>query len=90
MNAEDFFKQPNIVQVQYENKSGGYDGREFSYVADVPLKVGDIVKAPTKYGDRQARVCRVDVPILSIGCKAGELRHITEAVPGGDIFAGFM
>ena len=86
------FEDLNLVQVQFESRNtpGMYTGKPFSYIADVPLKEGDIVKAPTKYGDRQARVFRVNVPLNEIQCRAGELRHITEAVPSGNLFTGFM
>ena len=66
-------------------------GTEFSYIADVPLNKGDVVDVPTRYGNREACVCRVGVPIGEIQCRVGELRHITDAAtPGGDIFKGFF
>lgn len=79
-----------LVQVQFEsrNNPGTFAGREFTYIADVSLIVGDIVNVPTKFGDRTARVCRVDVPIGDIQCRVGELRHITEAPYIGTLFAG--
>lgn len=83
----------NLVEVQFESryKPGTYNGKAYTYIADVALVVGDIVKVPTKSGDSTARVCRIDVPITDIQCKVGELRHITEAptVTGG-IFDGFF
>lgn len=84
---------PSIVAVQYESRyqPGTFTGTEFSYIADTALAVGDIVNAPTKFGERKARVSRVDVPIGEIQCRVGELRHITEApTVGGDLFAGFI
>lgn len=82
----------NFVNVQFrDRKSGEFSGREFSYIADVPLHKGDVVKVPTKYGTREGCISRVDVPIREIQCRVGELRHITEAAtPGGDIFKGFF
>lgn len=57
-----FFKD-NIVSVRYENsKSGGYSENAFSYYSEVPdIKVGDIVKVPTKYGERRAIVHKVGI-----------------------------
>lgn len=81
----------NLVEIQFESryKPGTFTGNAYTYIADVPLVVGDIVNVPTKYGDRTARVCRVDVPIGDIQCRVGELRHITEAPAiGGTLFAG--
>lgn len=82
----------NLVQVQFKSKYGDtYAGRPYTYVADVPLLVGDIVKVPTANGDSDARVCRIDVPESECGFPIDRLRHITEpATPGGDLFAGFF
>lgn len=81
-----------LVSVQFRNgKSGQFSGREFSYIADVPLNTGDVVNVPTKYGTKEACVCRVNVPVLALQCKVGELRHIKEpAIPCGDLFNGFF
>lgn len=82
----------NLVQVQFKSKYGNdYGGRPYTYVADVPLLVGDIVKVPTANGDSDARVCRIDVPESECGFPIERLRHITEpATPGGGMFAGFF
>ena len=82
----------NIVNVQFEDRRhpGYYSGGSYSYIADNPLAVGDIVKAPTRYGDSIAKVCRVNVPVTEIGCKVGELKHITEPATSGDLFSGFF
>lgn len=81
-----------LVNVQFrDRKCGEFTGREFSYIADVPLNKGDVVNVPTKYGQREGCISRVDVPIGDIQCRVGELRHITDsATPGGDIFKGFF
>lgn len=66
-------------------------GKEFSYIADVPLAKGDVVNVPTKYGPKECRVSRTGVPIGEIQCRVGQLLHITEpATPGGDLFKGFF
>lgn len=82
----------NLVQVQFrDRKSGEFSGREFSYIADVALQKGDVVNVPTRYGNRECCISRIDVPISEIQCRVGELRHITEApTPGGDLFKGFF
>ena len=82
----------NLVNVQFrDRKSGEFTGTEFSYIADVPLRTGDVVNVPTRYGTREGCISRVDVPIREIQCRVGELRHITDtATPGGDLFKGFF
>lgn len=83
--------QTNIVQVNFKNRYGeGYGGMNYTYIADVPLKVGDIVKVPTKYGDSEAKVCRVNVPEDEIRHFCGELKHITEPATPGDLFNDFF
>lgn len=82
----------DIVQVQFKSKYGDtYGGRPYSYVADIPVDVGDIVKVPTSNGDGEAKVCRVGVTEAECGFPVDRLRHITEpATPGGGMFAGFF
>lgn len=82
----------NIVQVQFKSRyRDEFCGNAYTYIADVPLLVGDIVKVPTKFGDSEARVCRIDVPESEIPAWCGELRHITEpASPSGTIFDDFF
>lgn len=87
------FKIPDLVQVQFESqhRPGTYAGGSYTYIADHPLVVGDIVNVPTKYGEREAKVTRTDVPVGEIQCRVGQLLHITDpAIPGGDLFAGFL
>lgn len=82
----------NLVNIQFrDRKTGEFMGREFSYIADVPLKKGDVVNVPTRYGNREGCISRVGVPIGELQCRVGELRHITDApTPGGDLFKGFF
>lgn len=82
----------NIVQVQFRSRYGsGFGGTNYTYIADVPLKVGDIVKVPTRYGDSEAKVSRIDVPADEVPTTFGGLLHITEsATPGDGIFDGFF
>ena len=68
------------VQFRSKTRSSVFGGPCYTYIADTPLEVGDIVKAPTKYGDQEAFVCRVDVPEAVAARFHGELRHITEPV----------
>ncbi len=70
---------------------GQYSGCKYTYIADHPVVVGDIVNVPTKYGDRKAKVVRTEVPIGDIQCRVGQILHITEpAIAGDDLFSGFF
>ena len=81
----------NIVQVQFKNRYGeGYGGTNYTYIADVPVSVGDIVKVPTRYGDSEAKVSRVNVPEDEIPPFCGELLHITVPATPGDLFNDFF
>lgn len=81
----------NYVQVQFKSRyRDGFGGAAYTYIADVPLAVGDIVKVPTKFGESDARVCRVNVPEDEVPAFFGELRHITTPVTAGDLFAEFF
>lgn len=88
----EFKVNANLVNVQFRDRtSGEFAGTEFSYIADIPLKKGDVVNVPTRYGPREGCISRVDVPINEIQCRVGELRHITEAAPhNSDTFKGFF
>ena len=81
--------ESKIVEIQFESRlnPGTFAGKEYSYIADIPVNVGDIVKAPTRNGVGTALVRRVDVPITEIQCRVGELRHITEASTTATLFA---
>lgn len=73
-------EKPNIVTVQFRTLYGdGYGGIGYNYIADEPLKVGDIVTVPTFHGDGEARVCRVDVPESDLPkwLTVKDLKHIT-------------
>ena len=80
-----------IVQVQFKNRfSNTYSGNAYTYRADMPVQVGDIVKVPTKFGESEAKVVRIDVPESEIPVWM-DLKHITEpATPGGSMFDEFF
>lgn len=82
----------NLVQVQFRNRFGeGYGGAAYTYAADVPLAVGDIVTVPTKFGESEARVCRVDVPEAEVEHFRDKLKHITQpASESESLFAEFF
>lgn len=53
-----------IVSVKYEDKytPKTFSGRAYSYFSSIELKVGDIVEAPTKFGNSIARVSEINIP----------------------------
>lgn len=54
----------DIISVIYENDTidNAYGGKAYYYYANIELKVGDIVYAPTKYGDKKAMVAEINIP----------------------------
>lgn len=81
----------SIVQVQFKNRfSGQYSGKLYTYAADVPVQIDDIVKVPAGETTSEAKVVRVDVPESEIPAWM-QLKHITEPVtPGGNLFDEFF
>ncbi len=53
-----------IVSVKYEDKYNPktFSGKSYSYFSSTPLEVGDIVEAPTKFGNSIARVSEINIP----------------------------
>lgn len=82
----------NIVQVQFKNRYGGgfYSANRYSYIAEVPVAVGDIVNVPTRNGPGEAKVIAVNVPEseLPAWLTVDKLQRITEPAVVGDMFDG--
>lgn len=56
-----------IVKCQFKLKSSdGYGGREYTYLTDLPLKVGDIVRVPAGDSEGIAQVSEINVPEISV------------------------
>jgi len=53
-----------IVSVKYEDKYNPktFSGKAYSYFSSTKLEVGDIVEAPTKFGNSIARVSEINIP----------------------------
>lgn len=52
----------SIVTVQYKDrKSDDFKGDEYSYYNEIPLQVGQIVKVPTRFGNTEARVSKINI-----------------------------
>lgn len=54
----------NIISVKYEDKFSPktFSGKSYSYITQVDVEIGDLVIAPTTYGDKIARVSEIDIP----------------------------
>jgi len=52
-----------IISVQFKGrKSDTYGGMKFSYRCELPVKPGDLVRVPTKFGETTAKVADIEVP----------------------------
>ncbi len=53
-----------IISIKYEDNFSPktFSGKQYSYYSMIPLKVGDIVVAPTQYGGKIAKVCEINIP----------------------------
>lgn len=79
----------NIVQVQFKNRyTDIFGGTNYSYIAEVPVSVGDIVTVPTARGESEAKVVRTDVPVdeLPAFLKPENLKRITTPAVSGVLF----
>lgn len=74
--------ETNIISVKYEDKfkPKTFSGKAYSYYTAVNVKVGDLVIAPTSYGDKIARVCEINIPVHKIEMIRAYLKLITEKI----------
>ena len=56
--------QTNIISVKYEDnfEKKTFSGKAYSYYTAIPVKVGDLVIAPTAFVEKIARVSTIDIP----------------------------
>lgn len=69
-----------IVSVKYKNNTGEYNGRAYSYYAELErqLQIGDLVLAPVKDGEAEAMIVAIGIDPVEV---AGiELKTITKFV----------
>ena len=67
-----------IVSVQFQSKQNKeeFSGRDYSYYAAIPLKMGDVVTVPTRHGTGTAKVTKVNVKPNEVGCDLRLLKSI--------------
>jgi hypothetical protein len=72
-------KKLEIISVQFQDKTDKtkYAGREYSYYTAIPVKVGDFVAAPQKFGTGIACVSRVNVSAAELKFDIRLLKTIT-------------
>ena len=69
----------NIISVKYESNNAPkvFEGKSYSYYSNVDVNVGDLVVAPTAYGDKIARVSEINIPEDKIQSIKPYLKTIT-------------
>lgn len=72
----------NIISVKYEDTyvPKTFSGKAYSYYTDLNLNVGDLVIAPTAYGDKIARVSEIDIPESKVEKIKPYLKLIAEGI----------
>lgn len=72
----------NLVNVKYEDKyhPKTFGGRPYTYITTIPLKVGDLVVAPTSFGDKIARVSEINIPHSKVMFMESQLKLIIEKI----------
>lgn len=55
--------ETNIISVKYEDnfEPKTFGGKAYSYYTDIAVDVGDLVIAPTAYGEKIARVSEINI-----------------------------
>lgn len=69
----------NIISVKYEDyyNPKSFSGRDYAYFSKLDLKEGDIVAAPTKYGQNIALVTQTNLAESTISEIKDYLKEIT-------------
>ena len=73
----------NIISVKYEDNymPRTFSGKAYSYYTSIEdINVGDLVIAPTAFGDKIARVSEIDIPEESIENIKDCLKTITTKI----------
>lgn len=74
--------ETNIISVKYEDtyEPKTFSGKAYSYYTDIKVEVGDLVVAPTAYGDKIARVSEINIPEYKVEHIKPYLKLITEKI----------
>lgn len=72
-------KELQIIGVKYKDKySEGYSSKEYSYLADLDIKLYDKVLAETRYGSQRALVTSLNIPFEKVEKFADNLKFVTK------------
>ena len=74
--------ETNIISVKYEDnyEPKTFGGKAYSYYTAIDVKVGDLVIAPTSYGDKIARVSEINIPEYKVEMIKPYLKLITDKI----------
>jgi len=74
--------ETNIISVKYEDdyKPKTFSGKAYSYYTNKKVEVGDLVIAPTTYGNKIARVSEINIPEYKIEMIKPYLKTITQTI----------
>lgn len=74
--------QTNIISVKYEDNymPKTFGGKAYTYYTATKVEVGDLVIAPTAYGDKIARVSQINIPEYKIEMIKPYLKLITDKI----------
>ena len=74
--------ESNIISVKYEDRyiPKIFTGKAYTYYTAVNVKVGDLVIAPTSYGDKIARVSEINIPQSNVEMIIPHLKLITTKI----------
>lgn len=74
--------ETNIISVKYEDNymPKTFSGKAYSYYTAVKVQVGDLVVAPTSFGDKIARVSEINIPEYKVEHIKSYLKLITDTI----------
>lgn len=74
--------ETNIISVKYEDnyEPKTFGGKAYSYYINKKVEVGDLVIAPTAYGDKIARVSEINIPEYKVEMIKPYLKTITQTI----------
>lgn len=78
--------EKHLVAVNYRDKEDKtiFGGRAYTYYTKLPLKNGDVVVCPTKFGASIGKVCRTDVKESEVAAFKDALKEIEMYYGGND------
>lgn len=74
--------ETNIISVKYEDTymPKTFGGKAYSYYTKIKVNVGDLVIAPTAYGEKIARVSEINIPEYKVEMIKPYLKTIEQEI----------